>query len=110
MPVKPEINKEKALMTAWRRHLHANPEIAFKEQETSQFVLNKLEGLGLEVHSGLAGTGVVGRLTAGKGNRAIALRADMDALPLTEKNDFEHCSKNTGMMHACGHDLSLIHI
>ena len=104
MPVKPEINKEKALMTAWRRHLHANPEIAFKEQETSQFVLNKLEGLGLEVHSGLAGTGVVGRLKAGKGNRAIALRADMDALPLTEKNDFEHCSKNTGMMHACGHD------
>ena len=104
MPVKPEIYKEKALMTEWRRYLHANPEIAFKERETSQFVVNKLEDLGLEVHLGLAGTGVVGRLKAGKGNRAIALRADMDALPLIEKNDFEHRSKNLGMMHACGHD------
>ena len=62
MPVKPEIYKEKALMTEWRRYLHANPEIAFKERETSQFVVNKLEDLGLEVHLGLAGTGVVGRL------------------------------------------------
>ncbi len=90
--------------TAWRRDLHAHPEIAFEEHRTARLVAEKLESFGIEVHPGLARTGVVGRLTAGTGHRAIGLRADMDALPITEKNDFAHKSRHDGCMHACGHD------
>ena len=91
-------------LTAWRRDIHAHPETAFEEKRTSDVVAAKLQSFGVEVHRGLAGTGVVGRLTAGQGNRAIALRADMDALHITEQNDFAYRSKNDGKMHACGHD------
>ncbi len=89
---------------AWRRDLHRNPELAFEEHRTSKVVAERLEGFGLEVHKGLAGTGVVGTLRAGTGNRAIGLRADMDALPMQEFNEFEHRSTVDGKMHACGHD------
>jgi hippurate hydrolase len=92
-----------AEMTAWRRHLHAHPETAFEEHETASFVAERLASFGIGVHRGLAGTGVVGSLSVGDGP-AIGLRADMDALPFEEKNDFAHRSTRPGKMHACGHD------
>ena len=91
-------------ITAIRRDIHAHPELAFKETRTADIVAQVLTALGLEVHRGLAGTGVVGVLRKGRGEKAIGLRADMDALPVLEKNDFAHCSKHHGRMHACGHD------
>ncbi len=94
-----------AEMSEWRRHLHANPEFGFAEQATAAFVANKLRTFGLdEVAEGVGGTGVVGTLKRGTGNRAIALRADMDALRITEQGDMQHKSRNCGLMHACGHD------
>jgi hippurate hydrolase len=87
-----------------RRDLHAHPELAFAETRTSALVAEHLRGLGIEVHTGLAGTGVVGWLRRGTGKRAIGLRADMDALPLPELNSFPHRSRHEGRMHACGHD------
>lgn len=91
-------------LTAWRRDLHAHPEMAFREERTSALVAERLEGWGIEVHRGLARTGVVGRLRVGDGPGAIGLRADMDALPLQEGNGFAHRSTHDGCMHACGHD------
>ena len=93
-------------MTAWRRDIHKHPEIAFEERRTSEFVAKALGSFGLEVHRGLAKTGVVGTLRSAPnaGARAIGLRADMDALSLQEHNTFDHCSVNAGKMHACGHD------
>ena len=87
-----------------RRQIHANPEIAFKEFETSSLVSEKLASFGYEVHKGLGGTGVVGRLKKGNGQRSIGIRADMDALPIHEKTDLDYASKTPGLMHACGHD------
>lgn len=89
---------------AIRRDIHAHPELAFNEQRTSDVVAKKLAEIGLAVHRGLAGTGVIGTLQAGSSGRAIGLRADMDALPLDELNAFEHRSRHPGQMHACGHD------
>jgi hippurate hydrolase len=92
-------------MTAWRRDIHKHPETAFEEQRTSDFVAGKLAEFGLEVHRGLAGTGVVGLLGGKRDNgRFIGLRADMDALHIHELNDFDHSSVHDGKMHACGHD------
>ncbi|MDZ5647688.1 M20 aminoacylase family protein [Nitrospirillum sp. BR 11828] len=93
-------------MTAWRHHIHEHPEVAFEETRTAAFVAEKLTGFGIEVHQGLAGTGVVGVLK-GEGRdtgKTIGLRADMDALPMQEENTFAHASKVAGKMHACGHD------
>ncbi len=87
-----------------RRDLHAHPETAFEERRTADIVAERLAAWGIEVHRGIATTGVVGKLSAGSGRRAIGLRADMDALPLTERNDFAHRSRHDGKMHACGHD------
>ena len=91
-------------MQAWRRDIHAHPEIAFEEHRTAQLVAEKLESFGIEVETGIAGTGVVGTLKKGTGNRSIGLRADLDALLINEANKFKHKSKNPGKMHACGHD------
>lgn len=91
-------------LTQWRRELHANPEIGFAEQATAAFVAEKLESFGLTVHQKIGGTGVVGVLNRGNETRAVGLRADMDALPLQEHNEFPHRSQNAGVMHACGHD------
>lgn len=91
-------------MTEWRRDIHTHPETAFEEERTSEFVAKKLAEFGIEVHRGLAGTGVVGTLKGRKGDRAVGLRADMDALHIHELNGFSHKSKNEGRMHACGHD------
>ena len=87
-----------------RRDIHAHPELAFNETRTADIIARELAAYGLEVHRGLAKTGVVGTLRKGNGARAIGLRADMDALPLDEKNDFAHRSRRQGTMHACGHD------
>ncbi|RUZ72826.1 amidohydrolase [Mesorhizobium sp. M7A.F.Ca.US.006.01.1.1] len=92
-------------MTGWRRDLHAYPEFGFEEKRTAAFVAAKLREFGLDdVTEGVGGTGVVGTLKRGSGNRAIALRADMDALRITEQSDASYRSGNPGMMHACGHD------
>ena len=88
----------------WRRHIHQYPELSTKEFKTSEFVANKLEAFGLEVHRDIGGTGVVGILKNGASTRSIGLRADMDALQIHEQNTFSHVSKNNGVMHACGHD------
>lgn len=94
-----------AEMTAWRHHLHANPETAFEEQETSRFVAELLESFGCEVYRGIGKTGIVARLVRGEGiTKAIGLRADMDALEIQEENDLEYRSRVPGKMHACGHD------
>jgi amidohydrolase len=91
-------------MTQWRHHIHAHPETAFEEADTSAFVADKLRAFGLEVHTGLARTGVVGVLRCGRGGEAIGLRADLDALHILERSGVPHASQVKGKMHACGHD------
>ena len=92
-------------LTAIRRDIHRNPETAFEEVRTAQIVADKLQSWGIEVHRGLATTGVVGTLKGNRpGQKTIGLRADMDALHLQEKNDFAHASVHANKMHACGHD------
>jgi amidohydrolase len=93
-----------AEMTAWRRDLHAHPEIAFHERRTSEFLARTLAGFGVAVSSGLAGTGVVGTLRRGTSRRSVALRADMDGLPLRETTGLPYGSEAPDAMHACGHD------
>ncbi len=87
-----------------RRDIHRHPELAFEEHRTSDLVAAKLEGWGYVVHRGLGGTGVVGTLTRGQGQRRLGLRADMDALPIQEGTGAEWSSLKPGVMHACGHD------
>ncbi len=91
-------------IAALRRDLHAHPELAFDENRTAAKVADYLDALGLEVHRGIARTGVVAKLALGSGKRSVGLRADMDALPLSELNTFPHHSVHQGRMHACGHD------
>ncbi|SOE35971.1 M20 aminoacylase family protein [Delftia acidovorans] len=87
-----------------RRDIHRHPELGFEEHRTSALVAQQLEQLGYEVERGLGGTGVVGRVVRGSGSRRLGLRADMDALPIAEANEFAHASTHAGVMHACGHD------
>jgi hippurate hydrolase len=96
--------QQQARYAALRRDLHAHPELAFEERRTADLVARMLEAAGIEVHRGLAGTGVVGVLRNGSSPRAVGLRADMDALPIEEQNPFPHRSRYAGRMHACGHD------
>ncbi|MET7246887.1 amidohydrolase [Methylobacterium sp. EM32] len=92
-------------MVAWRRDLHAHPEFGFEERRTAAFVAEKLREFGLdEVAEGVGGTGIVGTLRRGCGQRSIALRADMDALRISEQGTRPHRSRHAGTMHACGHD------
>jgi len=97
-------HKEHMALQSIRRDLHAHPELAFSETRTADVVARELAALGIETHCGLAKTGVVGVLRAGRSGRAIGLRADMDALPIIEANSFAHRSVFEGCMHACGHD------
>ncbi len=99
-----EIQRAHGDLTALRRDIHAHPELAFQETRTSTLVAERLRALGLEVHTGLGKTGVVGVLRAGSSKRSVGLRADMDALPMPEHNRFEHKSTIAGRMHGCGHD------
>ncbi len=93
-----------AAVTAIRRDIHAHPELCFQEKRTSDVVAQALTDAGIEVYRGLGTTGVVGIIRSGTSTRAIGLRADMDALPMTEHNHFAHASVYPGKMHACGHD------
>jgi amidohydrolase len=88
----------------WRHHLHRHPELAYNERQTADFIAERLEHFGLTVQRGLAGTGLVGTLSRGTSRRTIAIRADMDALPIQERSGVPHASCNAGVMHACGHD------
>ncbi|HTH58350.1 MAG TPA: M20 family metallopeptidase [Cyclobacteriaceae bacterium] len=102
-----ELSKQYAQdVIGWRRHLHANPELSYKEFNTAKLVVGELRNFGLRPTEGVAGTGVV-VLIEGRNpkKKTVALRADMDALPIQELNDVEYKSKNTGVMHACGHDV-----
>ena len=87
-----------------RHHLHSHPELSYKEFETSKFIQKKLSEFKID-HKVLAETGVVGIINGLPGKKVIALRADMDALPIQEENKVEYRSKNPGIMHACGHDV-----
>lgn len=98
------IKDEHAGLTAFRRDIHAHPELAFDEHRTAELVAKRLEAAGIETHRGIGRTGVVGVIRNGNSDRAIGLRADMDALPMQERNTFSHHSRHPGRMHACGHD------
>ena len=87
----------------WRRTIHKNPELAFNETATSDFITTKLKEFGIE-YKKLSGTGVVGLIKGDKEGKTLAIRADIDALAITEKNDVDYKSQNEGVMHACGHD------
>jgi amidohydrolase len=110
MDIKEKIKKLAASyapdIIAWRRHLHANPELSFEEYNTSAFVIEKLKEYGLDPQKGIGGNGVVALIKGSHPDKkVVALRADMDALPIMEQNDVPYKSKNEGVMHACGHDV-----
>jgi hippurate hydrolase len=106
MPVINRIAEFHRDMTEWRQDLHTHPELAFQEKRTSAFVADKLRSFGVdEIVTGLAHTGVVGVIRGrGGSDRAVGLRADMDALPIAEETGLPYASRNQGLMHACGHD------
>jgi amidohydrolase len=104
MPVLNRIADLTSEIALWRQDIHAHPELGFEERRTSALVAEKLASWGIEVTTGIAGTGLVGTLRNGSSGRAIGLRADMDALPMEESNGFAHRSTTPGVMHGCGHD------
>lgn len=104
MPVIPEIESFKDELTAIRRDFHEHPELGMEEVRTSGIVADLLNEWGIEVHTGIGKTGVVGVLYGNGPGRTIGLRADMDALPIEEKTNLPFASKTPGVMHACGHD------
>ena len=105
-------NNVEAKVIEWRRHIHENPELSNREFKTAKYIAKHLRSLGIEVQEGVAKTGVVGLLKGDLPGKVVALRADMDALPVTERNNLpfkslvisEYNGKKTGVMHACGHD------
>ncbi|MEY4712112.1 MAG: hypothetical protein RIS88_1562 [Pseudomonadota bacterium] len=104
MKIIDSIATQASTIAALRRDLHAHPELCFEEKRTADLVAAKLTEWGIPIHRGLGTTGVVGILKGGTSDRAIGLRADMDALPMQEFNTFAHASRHAGKMHACGHD------
>lgn len=105
--LKAEIDERVPDLVAMRRDLHEHPELAFEEVRTSGIVASRLRSLGMEVQTGIAQTGVIGLLHGGQrgpGSKTIAIRADMDALPIQEQNEIDYRSQTDGKMHACGHD------
>lgn len=91
-------------VTGWRRHLHAHPELSLQEHGTADFVAEQLRAMGVPFVAGVGGTGVVATISRGQSNRSVGLRADMDALPITETTGLAYASGTPGVMHACGHD------
>ncbi|WP_043115830.1 M20 aminoacylase family protein [Pseudacidovorax intermedius] len=104
VPIHPGIAAHLDDMVGLRRQIHANPELGYEEEQTSALVAERLARWGYTVHRGLGGTGVVGTLTVGTGGKRLGLRADMDALPMTETTCLPWASRQPGRMHACGHD------
>jgi len=104
MDLEKNIVSKHSTYTKWRKDIHAHPELAFAETRTADFVASQLRAFGYDVTEGVGGTGVVASLTIGNSDKAIGIRADMDALPMDELNEFPHKSKITGKMHGCGHD------
>jgi amidohydrolase len=103
--IKAEAERRHADIIAWRRHLHAHPELSYQETSTGSYIAERLRELGIEVREGIAGTGAIGVVRGAKpGTGCICLRADIDALPIQEKNACDYRSVNDGVMHACGHD------
>ena len=94
----------KSTMIEWRHDFHQHPELGFNEHRTAEKIAALLESFGLDVHRGVGQTGVVGVLQKGNGTGSIGIRADIDALPITESNDMNYKSVTDGVMHACGHD------
>lgn len=91
-------------LAAWRQYLHAHPELSLQERGTAKFICERLREIGVPFTAGVGGTGVVATLTRGASNRSVGLRADMDALPITETTGLPYASRTPGVMHACGHD------
>ena len=106
MVVSNSINQMYEEMKTWRQDLHRIPEIGLEEYQTSKYIKSKLSEFNIDFKDGYANTGIVAHIKGSKGNsdKSIGLRADFDALPMPEKNNFDHKSTNEGMMHACGHD------
>jgi len=106
MPILNSINQMLDEMKSWRQDLHKIPEIGLEEYETSKYIKNKLKEFNINFKEGYSNTGLVAWVKGNKGNsnKSIGLRADFDALPMPEKNNFDHKSTKDGMMHACGHD------
>ena len=98
------MEKVKSQVIQWRRYLHQYPELSYQEEQTAQFVYETLRSFGNLELSRPTPTSVVARLVGGKFGKVLAIRADMDALPIREENSFDFVSKNPGVMHACGHD------
>ncbi|MFN5370944.1 MAG: M20/M25/M40 family metallo-hydrolase, partial [Bacteroidia bacterium] len=92
-------------LIAFRRHLHANPELSFQEYKTSAFIQEALASAGIAFNSKIAGTGILAEVSGSADGKTIALRGDMDALPIQEENHCDYSSNNAGVMHACGHDV-----
>ncbi|MDE8345564.1 MAG: M20/M25/M40 family metallo-hydrolase, partial [Acidocella sp.] len=93
-----------AQLTAWRHHLHETPELSRQEEATAAFICARLSDMGIAHTAGIGGHGVVATLSRAGSNRAVGLRADMDALPILEATNAPYASKTPGIMHACGHD------
>ena len=104
MELIPELAAKASTYVALRRKIHAHPELGYEEHLTAALIVKCLQEYGIEVHKGIGKTGVVGVIAGTQPGLGIAIRADMDALPLTEENDFDHASQFPGKMHACGHD------
>lgn len=101
--IKSAVAQDKSWLVEVRRHLHANPELSYKETKTSAYIAERLKEMGVSFREGVGGYGIVAEI--GTGQKLIALRGDMDALPIQEENEVEYASKNPGVMHACGHDV-----
>ena len=108
--IEDQINNIEQKVISWRHDFHKHPELSNREFRTSDVIAKHLESLGIDVTRNVGVNGVVGILKGNKEGKVVGLRADMDALPITENNDLPFMSINNGVMHACGHDLSLIHI
>jgi amidohydrolase len=102
--VRLEIRHLQAQLVIWRRQLHQNPELGFKEHQTAAFITQKLTEWGIPHETGIAQTGIVALIKGGKPGKVLGIRADMDALPIQEENDVPYRSQKDGVMHACGHD------
>lgn len=102
--IRPAIVQLQPQLVHWRRRLHQYPELGFKEVLTADFIAEKLSDWGIEYQTQVAKTGIVATIESNQKGKVLAIRADMDALPIQEENEVSYCSKHDGLMHACGHD------